>query len=143
LLSKAQPFGEAAPSLVCYLQNEFNLWASARSRLPDKDKKTISKFVPINEIGTTSMPSALLQAVHAKREICEKNHWSFQYKGRTIRLKDAADRVLLCMEKFKAVGDIAVNADPIHAGLPWAGIRLLLQVKYQSSFVFPEYVNQV
>ena len=143
LLSEAQLSVGAAPSFVRYQQNELNLWASARSRLPDKDKATISKFVPLNEIGTGSMPSALLQAVQAKRKICEKNHWNFQYKGRTIRLQDAADRVLIWMEKFKAVGDIAVNADPVHAGLPWAGIRLLLQVEQKISFVFPQYADQV
>lgn len=143
LLLEAQLSRGAAPSHVGYQQSELNLWASARSRLPDKDKKTISVFVPLNEIGTTSMPSTLLQAVRTKREMCEKNNWNFQYKGRTIRLQDHADRILIWIEKFKAVGDIAVNADPVHAGLPWAGIRLLLQVEDQNSFVFPQYVDQV
>jgi hypothetical protein len=29
------------------------------------------------------------------------------------------------------VGDVAVNADPIHAGLPWAMARALLMVSLQ------------
>jgi hypothetical protein len=29
---------------------------------------------------------------------------------------------------FKQVGDVAVQYDPAHAALPWAGIRFLLQV---------------
>jgi len=45
-----------------------------------------------------------------------------------MRLWDEADKVMLWLDRFKQVGDIAVNADPIHAGLPWAGIRLLLEV---------------
>jgi hypothetical protein len=32
------------------------------------------------------------------------------------------------VDKFEAVGDIAVDADLMHAGLPWAGIRLLLEI---------------
>jgi hypothetical protein len=32
------------------------------------------------------------------------------------------------VSKFKAVGDMAVQYDPAHAALPWAGVRVLLQV---------------
>ena len=41
-----------------------------------------------------------------------------------------ADKVLLWLDRFKSVGDIAVNVDPIHAGLPWAAIRLLLEIPH-------------
>jgi ankyrin repeat domain-containing protein 50 len=46
-----------------------------------------------------------------------------------VRLAQEADKVLLWLDRFKSMGDIAVNADPIHTGLPWAGIRLLLEVR--------------
>ncbi len=36
--------------------------------------------------------------------------------------------MLAWLDKFKQVGDVAVNFDPQHAALPWAGIRLLLEV---------------
>lgn len=32
------------------------------------------------------------------------------------------------LDRLKQVGDIASNADPVHVGLPWAGIRVLLEV---------------
>lgn len=50
-----------------------------------------------------------------------------------MRLWDEADKVMLWLDRFKQVGDIAVNADPIHAGLPWAGIRLLLEATISES----------
>ena len=53
-----------------------------------------------------------------------------------MRLRDEADNVMLWLDRFKQVGDIAVNADPIHAGLPWAGIRLLLEVWQDSDYLF-------
>lgn len=43
-------------------------------------------------------------------------------------LRDQADKIIHWIDRFKAVGDVAVNADPIHAGLPWASLRLLLEV---------------
>ena len=45
-----------------------------------------------------------------------------------IDLRDRADKILEWVEKFKQIGDIAVQYDPVHAALPWAGIRFLLQV---------------
>src|SRR6266536_317393 len=32
------------------------------------------------------------------------------------------------LDKIKQIGDVAVNADPIHAGLPWAAVRFILTV---------------
>jgi hypothetical protein len=34
-----------------------------------------------------------------------------------MTLWEEADKVLLWLDRFKQVGDIAVNADPIHTGL--------------------------
>jgi hypothetical protein len=47
---------------------------------------------------------------------------------RNIILRDVAEKIVFWLDKFKEVGDVAVNFDPVHAALPWAGVRLLLQV---------------
>lgn len=44
-------------------------------------------------------------------------------------LRDHAERIVNWLHKFKEVGDIAVQYDPVHAALPWAGVRFLRQVK--------------
>jgi hypothetical protein len=74
------------------------------------------------------MVDSLLITTKDKRKVCEDKRWTFQFKEHTVRLRDTADKVIVWLDKFKAVGDIAVNVDPMHAGLPWAGIRFLLQV---------------
>jgi hypothetical protein len=53
----------------------------------------------------------------------------FTFRGCIVRLRDEADNAMLWLDRFKQIRDIAVNADPIHAGLPWVGIRLLLEVR--------------
>ena len=55
------------------------------------------------------------------------------YRGRVGSLGDEADKVITFLDRFKNVGDIAVDADPIHAGLPWAGVRLMLEVVMSES----------
>ena len=58
------------------------------------------------------------EAAQAKQKICENKRWIFTVGRHTLRLQDEADKVMLWLDRFKQVGDIAVNADPIHAGLP-------------------------
>ena len=43
-------------------------------------------------------------------------------------LRDVADKVLVWIDKFKQIGDIVIQYDPVHAALPWAGVRFLLDV---------------
>lgn len=38
------------------------------------------------------------------------------------------------VNKFKEIGDVAVQYDPSHAALPWVGVRMVLQVSQQGSF---------
>jgi hypothetical protein len=53
-----------------------------------------------------------------------------------VTLQDEVDKVISFLDRIKDVGDLAVNADPIHAGLPWAGIRLLLEVRKAITYTF-------
>jgi hypothetical protein len=39
-------------------------------------------------------------------------------------------KLLSWMDKFKEIGDIIVQFDPVHAALPWAAVRFLLKVDY-------------
>lgn len=34
------------------------------------------------------------------------------------------------VNKFKDVGDVAASYDPVHAALPWAAVRFLLEVSF-------------
>ena len=38
------------------------------------------------------------------------------------------ESIVKIINNFKDAGTSAANADPVHAGLPWAGICLLLSV---------------
>jgi hypothetical protein len=41
---------------------------------------------------------------------------------------DLFGKVIKWIDLFKQVRDTAVQYDPVHAALPWAGVRFLLQV---------------
>lgn len=64
-----------------------------------------------------------------KRE-CVKKRWTYTRKsGETVILRDVFDKVIRWIDLFKQVGDVAVQYDPVHAALPWAGVRFVLQVR--------------
>jgi ankyrin repeat domain-containing protein 50 len=53
---------------------------------------------------------------------------TFTICGHTLVLQEKADNIVKWLDRFKQVGDVTSNADPVHVGLPWAGIRFLLEV---------------
>ena len=114
---------------------EGSLWARALGSMSEKDKTTLrslsgkGKDTPGGDETTSKLDiEELLTAVRAKREMCLENQWEFEFPGRAVNLRDQADKIITWLAKFKEVGDIAIQKNPGHAALPWAGIRFLLQV---------------
>ncbi|KAL8626046.1 hypothetical protein Q9189_008273, partial [Teloschistes chrysophthalmus] len=68
-----------------------------------------------------------LAAAKQKQGFCITKRWTYTFAGRTVVLKEEADKVVGWLNRFTAIGDVVANVDPVHIGLPWAGIRLLLQ----------------
>lgn len=104
----------------------------ALEALESNDRETVSTLLlPTNAISI----DAAFDEVHTRaRELqrrCKIKKWSWNYKGRPVYLFEQVDKVLLLLNKFKAVGDIVANVDPIHVGLPWAGVRTILEVRIQ------------
>jgi hypothetical protein len=96
--------------------------------LPCEERETIEKHILTTTDDIDSALRSAFNAAQEKQKLCEDKRWTFTFGEHIVRLRDEADKVLLWLDRFKQVGDIVANADPIHVGLPWAGIRLLLQV---------------
>ena len=73
--------------------------------------------------------SDLLQLTEESRQECTKKRWRYTRKnGETVIFVDLFRKIFKWIDLFKQVGDLAVQYDPVHAALPWAGVRFLLQV---------------
>ena len=98
--------------------------------MPLEDQKAICE--------TPKPPSKLellenmLDAAVDKQQECDRWKWKFTLNGLDVVLADHAANVIHWLKKFKEVGDVAVNYDPVHAALPWAGVRFLLHVRQNS-----------
>ena len=105
-----------------------SILADALEELGYEDRNTIRSLLPKD----ATVIAAAFEGAHdcAKKlqQKCENERWSWRYKGREIYLSEQTDKVLRFLDRFKSVIDVASNADPIQIGLPWAGIRTILEV---------------
>ena len=71
----------------------------------------------------------ILTVVEEKKKLCLEKRWKYKKSnGETIILRDVIEKMIKWVNKFKEVVDMAVQYDPGHAALPWAGVRFFLQV---------------
>ena len=101
-----------------------NLWFQALDSLSE-DERALVDFENSNYLDILESTALL---AYEKRKICVQKQWSIKVFGRKIILHDVFEKIMRWIQKFKEVGDVAVQYDPTHAALPWAGVRFLLQV---------------
>ena len=58
----------------------------------------------------------------------EKNLATVQNGGNSGKVRRQVDRLVAGIKLFKPLGDSLASVDPVHFGLPWAGVCLLLSV---------------
>jgi hypothetical protein len=99
------------------------LWKKAFDELSDSDKESL----PFTDDDKRNYLENVLDQTARSRDACRERGLKFKFGEKTFVVRDLADKILSWVEKFKEIGDIAVQYDPGHAALPWAGIRLVLQ----------------
>ena len=103
-----------------------DLWTAALNALREEDRMLVA-FDSQNKLDVLS---DLGQLVAAARDTSIKKRWRFHRpgSGQTVILRDLFSKIVVWIDRFKQIGDIVVQYDPVHAALPWAGVRFLLQV---------------
>ena len=102
-----------------------DLWDLALQKLSADQRSALSQFKPEAKL---EMLQHLQAAIKHKQELCDAKRWKFELFGRQLILRDIAAKIIDLVQTFKDIGDIAVNFDPVHIALPWAGVRFLLEV---------------
>lgn len=105
------------------------LWAEAANALKKKDEKQLYAFVH----GNKAQLEDVVALVEAKKRQCLDSRLRL---GNTFILRDVLDRIATGLDRFKQVGDIAIQVNPVHAALPWAAVRFLLQIAVNDSQIF-------
>lgn len=106
--------------------NRSDLWGLALESLSKEDKCAVLGMKLDSKLDILRY---LYTAARTKQTECEARSWKFKLHDRQIILRDVAGKIIAWIDRFKQIGDIAVQYDPVHASLPWAGIRFLLEVR--------------
>jgi len=73
-----------------------------------------------------------LQKLFAIANQVEEQNAAKQFKlkwgDKEIDVREKVVGFVGCLNKFKEIRDIVVQYDPVHAALPWAGVRFILMV---------------
>jgi hypothetical protein len=103
--------------------NSDDLWALAVGKLSEDDKQHIN-FGSLDKVEILAELFSLTKISHDE---CVKKRWRFvRRNGEVVILRDLFAKIIKCLDVFKDIGDNAVQFDPYHAALPWAGLRLIL-----------------
>lgn len=102
-----------------------DLWSKALLKLHPDDKKHVLTF----QTDHKRVLQDVLKEAEAKRDAAVTKMWKItKTDGSIIVLRDVFEKVIQNVTKYAKAVDIAVNVDPLHAGVPWAIVRALLQV---------------
>jgi hypothetical protein len=78
--------------------------------------------------GGSNISEQLLIATERSRTALLKRQWKIEIGNKEIVIREQLEKILKAVQVFKDLGSAATSIDPVHAGLPWAGLCLLMQV---------------
>ncbi|KAL8726835.1 MAG: hypothetical protein Q9166_006451 [cf. Caloplaca sp. 2 TL-2023] len=110
-----------------------SLWDKAVESLSDEDKRAID----FSRIDRPAVLADVLKAAEQKKQLCMQKRWKYtKNNGDVVIVRDLCEKMIKWAHKFKEIGDIAVQYDPTHASLPWAGVRFFLQLSVNDVEIF-------
>ena len=108
------------------------LWAEAADLARDS-----TSGVDHNSIGSRISIEDVQAAVQNKLDECTRKRWKYiRSDGKKVVLWDVLTKIMKWINKFKEVGDVAIQCDAGHAAIPWAAIRFMLQASVSSVETF-------
>jgi len=113
-----------------------DLWTRAYERLRATNPELLASFEAIivsDSDESTSLGERLSVVVAQKRDEMLSRQWTVKFMNHKLKIREQLQRVAKVAEYARGFGSIIANIDPVHAGLPWAGINLLLTVRYFSN----------
>jgi hypothetical protein len=103
-----------------------NLWQEAAEKLPEKEKKSF-ELLKSGTSATSIIEDALARVKGSETRVNDEQ-FTIKTKRGEMPLRHYVTKITKVLIQFKEIGDTIVQYDLGHAALPWAGVRLLLNV---------------
>ncbi|KAE9376374.1 hypothetical protein N431DRAFT_479659 [Stipitochalara longipes BDJ] len=124
-------------------QNERDYWGIALSRLDWKKQGRIKRALAEQRetLGSNervdnrsiAWPEVIAELCRQREEEHRGKKWKVRFAGHDVNLRKTLKSWVKFFNNVKLIGDVVVNVDPLHAGLPWAAIRLIITTITPSS----------
>jgi len=102
------------------------LWSEAIKLLRADDREEIR----LKAAEKLTVLEEVLTAAKQKRDQCKDRQWKYKKSdGTVIVLCDVFDKMVKWLTKLEQIGDFVAQLDSTHLALPWAAIKLFLQVQ--------------
>lgn len=119
---------------------ELSCWEEAVIKLQSEHPKLYKRLEEIRteqpQTSPDSLAERLLAVIEAKRKVLENHELPLPFNIRNsdvkARIQRALDIIWKAVQVFKTAGDVATNIDPLHAGVAWSGVNIILQVSAQA-----------
>ena len=102
----------------------FEILEKAKEALEQDERAVLDKVALGNP--AKAFDEAYTAAETRQEEYKNKGVWTI--KGHRIEWRVLADNIVKFLDKFKSAGDLIATADPVHVGIPWAVVKILLTV---------------
>ena len=120
---------------------ETNIWERAFTELADAQPDLIRRFnsILVSEAQgsdehadhDTPMPPTqeeMSKLIESKLAAMQSRQWKISLGKKSIEVRAQVDRILKIIVVAKDLGSSLASMDPIHAGIPWAGVCVILPV---------------
>ncbi|KAF3287343.1 hypothetical protein TWF970_007069 [Orbilia oligospora] len=107
-------------------------WAEAINKLPKDERELLVPGGQSIDSGEVIVNN-FISEIEGLRDKQKSQEWKIEIGEHKIILRDISEKIIVWLKTFKEVGDIAVQYDPVHAALPWAGVRFMLQMAISNS----------
>ncbi|PCH02638.1 Hypothetical protein PENO1_036910 [Penicillium occitanis (nom. inval.)] len=108
-----------------------SLWDEAANLLSKEDRKYLN-FDDQDQTTKSSKgqtPQRILEDIESQIEAGKRKQWRFRKSnGDEVTIREVLEKVAKWVNKFKEIGDVVVQYDPVHAALPWAALRFFLMI---------------
>ena len=118
------------------------LWTQALSKLNEEEQDLLHNVHTSTKTNSQTLFQSLEDSIKAKQLQEKARHWQVSIGGRTFIIRDVMLKIVEWLRRFKEIGDVAVSFDPVHAALPWAGFRFLLEVSTAISHSIRLYLHK-
>ena len=107
-------------------------WERATKQLEDEEPSVFAALQELRkESSRTSkdLPNEISQIIEHHRNTMENKQWSlpFKVRGREVKIRAQLDNIWKVLQTFNAVGSTLASLDPVHAGIPLAGVSFIVQ----------------